>query len=137
MITYELYVGRLVEVRFEASISEEDVSHLVRRAKALAPEMTALAVFCVDVTRCRVLSGQIADAVTKVMRRSNPRIERLGFLLPPEGAVARLQVDRMIRETMHPEMRSFREAGRLLGWLGEVLDPDERARLAEFLAGAA
>ena len=43
------------------------------------------------------------------------------------------KIARMIREANHPDRKAFRDPKELLAWLGEVLTPLERARLAELL----
>lgn len=133
MITYEVNIGRLGEVRFSGTISEGDVLGMIQCGKEILTRIPERLVLCVDVTLCRILPATIADMVTNVMRRSNPRVERLAFLVSPGRAIALLQVARMIRETNHPLMRSFREASELQDWLGEVLTPIERERLRVFL----
>jgi hypothetical protein len=45
-------------------------------------------------------------------------------------------VERVIRNSNHPDRRVFREPEALLQWLGEVLDVQEQARLAQFVDDA-
>jgi hypothetical protein len=62
-----------------------------------------------------------------------PKVERAGFLIS-DGALAVLQVERVIRESNSSARRAFRERVELEAWLGEIMTPLEKLDLRQFLA---
>ena len=128
-------VGRLVEIRIEDLDSVAEVERVGRRfLDVVAGVKKRRVVVCADYRRMRLLAARVADAFRDMMAGTNPRVERSAMLLPAPGTPS-LQIDRIARETRHAGRRTFREAGALARWLGEILDATERRRVHEFLAG--
>ncbi len=126
-------VGRLLEVRFGSPFDLSEVEAFSAGASRLAHEQQERLVSCVDMRSLRTLPPPVADAFVALLRDSNPRIERTACLLPEESATLRLQIERLHRGANNPARRAFEERATLERWLGEVLRPRERERLAAFL----
>jgi hypothetical protein len=133
MITLEGPVGRLVEIRFEAPVTVEDVENLVVASQLHAAKIRKRLVSCVDMLRLQVLAPPVADRIAKMLRQRGGAIDRTACLLPREAATLALQIERLHRDAGNPGRRAFRDAAAVETWLGEVLDEAERARLSAFL----
>jgi hypothetical protein len=88
---------------------------------------------CTDLRATRILSPDVSDRLTDMMRSDNPKVERNAIIVG-EGAVFGMQIERMLREAGSPVRRSFREVEHAQSWLAELLLPQERQRLRSFLS---
>jgi len=129
-------VGRLVEVRVESLETVEEVAQVEERFSEVVSAVRAQVIVCGDYRNLRLFAPAVADRFMAVMAGSNERVERSAVLLPRAGGTASLQISRIVRETRYRSRRAFRELAPLEGWLGQVLDETERARLGEFLRAA-
>ena len=133
MFSYESHVGRLVEIRFGATLSLEDVRSVQEAATANLARRLGSVVSCVDMRYLNILRPDVADALVLMLKRSNPRVERTACLLPSASATLALQIERMHRDAGGSGRQTFRQAVDIVAWLGEVLDGRERDRLRMFL----
>jgi hypothetical protein len=132
MIAVENRVGRLVEVRFAAPVTDADIAGFASlRGRAL--EQTSERVVCLDVTRMNVLAPEQSERLLDALRGPSPGRLRSAFLLPAARAVVALQFERLIRESQRATTRGFNDRAALEAWLGELLTIAERARLSQFL----
>jgi hypothetical protein len=133
MITIQHRVGRLVETRFAAPLTDEEIATFAdgrgRALRAVASDR----VVCIDATRMSVLPPDQSERLLAVLRQPSPGLLRSAFLLPPSRGVVALQFERIIRESKQLAARSFVDRAQLEEWLGEVLTTDEVARLRGFL----
>jgi hypothetical protein len=133
MITIQHRVGRLVETRFAAPLSDEEIASFAegrgRTVRAVATDR----VVCIDATRMSVLPPEQSERLLAVLRSPGPGLLRSAFLLPATRGVVALQFERIIRESRLPSARSFVDRGALEQWLGEVLTGEEAARLRALL----
>jgi hypothetical protein len=132
MYTIVNRVGRLIEITIRSPVSLGEAARWQRDHDATVARVAGPYACFVDVVDATVFPPEVADAYVATMR-NEPQLLRTGILLN-EDRVLSLQVQRMIREGNAPSRRTFREAAELEAWLGEVLTPAERARLAQRLA---
>ena len=135
MFSIENNAGRLIEVRIQTPMVTADIAAFAGRLRSLITASAERIVICTDLRGASVFPPDVADGFVTIMRSDNPKLERSGFLVN-ESALFSLQVERMIRDAGGSSRRSFREGAPLLTWLGELLSPRERDRLASFLPAA-
>jgi hypothetical protein len=133
MITIQNRVGRLVEARFAAPLTDEEIASFAEGRERTVRAVATDRVVCMDATRMSVLPPEQSERLLAVLRQPSPGLLRSAVLLPPTRGVVALQLERIIRESKLAGARSFVERSALEQWLGEVLTPDEAARLRAFL----
>ena len=128
-------VGRLVEVRFASPLALEEVRQFTGELQGIIKRLARKYVGVVDLLQADVFPVPVAETLIQLLSGVAPQVERTAFLIR-DSAVFALQVERVIRNSNHPDRRAFREPEALREWLGEVLDVQERARLARFVEDA-
>ncbi|MFL6202452.1 MAG: hypothetical protein ACJ76J_25060 [Thermoanaerobaculia bacterium] len=128
-------VGRLVEVRVASPLTLEEVQQLVGELQGIIKRLARNYVGAVDLLQAEVFPVPVAETLIKLLSGVAPQLERTAFLIR-DSALFALQVERVIRNSNHPDRRVFREPEALQEWLGEVLDVQEQARLAQFVDDA-
>ena len=128
-------VGRLVEVRFASPLTLDEVRQFVGEHHAIIKRLARKYVGVVDLLQADVFPVPVAETLIQLLSGVAPQLERTAFLIR-DSAVFALQVERVILNSNHPDRRVFREPVALLEWLGEVLDVQEQARLAQFVDDA-
>jgi hypothetical protein len=131
MITVHNRVGRLVEARFVAPISDDDLARFGQERDQAVHEVRERIV-CIDAHSMNVLPPEQSQRLLEVLRRPSPGRLRSAFLLPSLRGVVALQLERLIREAKL-EARAFTERRELEAWLGELLTAVEATRLRLFL----
>ncbi len=135
MFTVNRHVGRLLEVHIAAFVDPPEVEAC---AGAVRSSIAALKdkrpVICADYRNVTVFPPEVADKLVRIFADIDPRVERAAMLVPPKNAILALQVERIIRETRHPNRRSFQGVPELQLWLGEILEPSEKRRMSVFLS---
>jgi hypothetical protein len=135
MITAENRVGRLIESRFLSPITLDEITAFEAARNRIAVRLGEQRVTVIDVSRVTILPPQLIDPLIESMRnKGTVRPMRSAMLMGTSPTVA-LQMARLNRETDRATRRTFTDPRELEAWVGEVLDPLERARLGEFLAG--
>ncbi len=125
-------VGRLLEVRLGSPLSMENVKEFLAEHQAVTKRLARRYVGVVDLLQADVLPVPVVETLIQVMSATAPQVERTAFLVR-DSALFALQVERVIRNSNHPDRRAFRSSDALQQWLGEVLDPLEQGRLAQFV----
>lgn len=114
----------------------EDIDAMIammREQFGRIPEPQRL-VICADWRACRILTPPVAERAVQMLIRSNPRVERSAILHNAHQATSLLQVFRLAREAQQQaERRIYTDALEMEEWLGEVLTPEERARVHSML----
>jgi hypothetical protein len=128
-------VGRLVEVRFASPLTLDEIKQYVAEHHALTKKLARKYVGVVDLLQADVFPVPVAETMIQLMSGMAQQVERTAFLIR-ESALFALQVERVIRNSNHPDRRAFRDPEALKQWLGEVLDPLEQNRLAQFVDDA-
>lgn len=133
-----IHTGRLLEIRVRGGYrSVGDVDEMIAMILAefaRIPEPTRI-VIAADWRQCRLLTPDVAERATRMLTKSNPRVERSTILHDAGQATSILQVLRLAREAKMPNRRVFTDPTEMRSWLAEVLQPNELARL-DLLLGA-
>jgi hypothetical protein len=128
-------VGRLVEVRFASPLTLDEVKQFVAGHHAIIKKLTRKYVGVVDLLQADVFPVPVAETLIQLLSGVAPQVERTAFLIR-DSALFALQVERVIRNSNNPNRRAFRDPDALKEWLGEILDPLEQGRLAQFVDDA-
>ena len=128
-------VGRLVEVRFASPLALEEVRQFIGEFQGIIKRLARKYVGVVDLLQADVFPVPVAETLIQLLSGVAPQVERTAFLIR-DSAVFALQVERVIRNSNHPDRHAFRDPEALKTWLGEVLDVQEQARLARFVEDA-
>ena len=129
-------VGRLLEIR--VSLGFRSSGYVANHFADIDAELERVPssdriVIAADWRFCHVMSTDAGEALVASLTRHNPRIERSGIVASANSPSAMLQFTRLIRESGNPRRKLFTDAGEMTLWSGEVLAPEERQRLAQFL----
>src|SRR5688572_24595125 len=133
----EVRVGRLLEVRTDRGYHAlSDVEAMQQRLMGAFERIPRgqRAVIAADWRRANLMDGEAAQGASVMIASFNDRVERSAILVSSDSPVAVLQFHHLARETHHPHRRVFHFEDQMATWLAELLTPDERKRLAEFLA---
>jgi len=136
MWTIEQRVGRLIEIQLVSPILLPELEGFGQRIAEIVGRRSRQGqrvISCTDLRAANILPPDVAEWFIKLMHRDNPVLER-GAFLTGASAVFALQIERMFKQSSSLSRRTFREAGPLLDWLGEVATSAERERLHRFLA---
>lgn len=128
-------VGRLVEVRIASPLTLDEVKQFTSEHHAIIKKLARKYVGVVDLLQADVFPVPVAETLIQLLSMLAPQVERTAFLIR-ESALFALQVERVIRNSSNPNRRVFREPEALKEWLGEILDPLEQGRLAQFVDDA-
>ena len=132
MYTIDNRVGRLVELRVESPVTEEELTHFHDTlAKVCKPIQGQIAI-CTDLAGATVFTQPVTQRWTAIIKQESPIVERNAVLVG-EGAVFSMQVERIIRQAGHPNRKAFLSPTDLVAWLGEILTVRERTRLESYL----
>jgi hypothetical protein len=132
MYTIDNRVGRLIEIRVESPVTDEELSQFHDRiAKVIKPIKGQVAT-CTDLVGATVFLQPVAARWIEIIKQENPIVERNAILVG-EGAVFSMQVERIIRQAGFKNRKAFLAPAALTTWLGEILSVRERARLDQFL----
>jgi hypothetical protein len=132
MYTIENRVGRLVELRVESPVTEEELMRFHDMlAKACKPIKGQIAI-CTELVGATVFLQPVAARWIEIIRQESPIVERNAVLVG-EGAVFSMQVERIIRQAGFKNRKAFLAPAALVAWLGEILTTRERTRLEQFL----
>jgi hypothetical protein len=138
--TVELHVGRLLEIRSDGGFrSQKDVDDLFAAYADVLWNLPADAqhVTIVDQRHCPIMSPDAASYLSERMASANARTVRNATVAPVDSPTAALQYTRVVRNAGLEVRRLFSSESAAIGWLSEVLTPEERARLIHFLDSGA
>lgn len=126
------HAGRLIEVTVTSPLTIQEAQQLAGELLAAMHDLSRQYIGVVDLLGAHVFTPDVAETLIKLLSGNAPHVIRTGFLIG-DSAIFALQVERGIRTSDPDKRRSFRSAGELKAWLGEVLTPDEKAALDRFL----
>jgi hypothetical protein len=132
MYTIENRVGRLVELRVESPVSEDELAQFHDKTAKVIKPIKGQVVTCTDLAGATVFLQPVAARWIEIIKQENPIVERNAILVG-EGAVFSMQVERIIRQAGFKNRKTFLVATALSAWLGEILTVRERGRLESFL----
>lgn len=134
MFTLEHHTGRLAELWRGPVITSDEYNAYVEGIRALSERLGTRLVVIND---CRLLTA-IPPSLALSFRKGNasidPCVERSAILLSEPRGSTRLHLAQIYSEPGHRLVRIFDNQETAGAWLGEVLTPEESARLATFLA---
>ena len=139
---FENRVGRLLEVKIEASMTAEEAQQFRTRMFLALSKIEGRGVLLGDLRSCQLFSGDVSEKLITMLQHDSPKVERTAFLVH-EGAFA-AQVERMVADAARaaeaagrraPPRRAFRDWAAARAWLAETLNAEERARLDEIFRG--
>lgn len=133
MILVANTMGRLLSVRMQSPVNAEDVVKMTQQITDVVMAASSRLVGVTDLRGLSLLPVELTEPIVAMFRRNAPRIDRSGLLLS-DGALAWLQIDRLLRESQNAARRAFRDRFELEMWLGEVLTPLEKLEMHKFLA---
>lgn len=131
MIDIRNQVGRLIEVIIETPTTSAEWKAIPRQLSSIHVRLTEKYMYCANISRARLLQPEEVEPMRKIMQLDNPRLLRTALYLGANSATLMLQMERLIRETSHPERRTFRDPQKLIGWMAEVTTPEEDERIRE------
>ena len=134
MWTAQNRVGRLIEGRIQALRTQEEAVAYATEFHRLIRLVGEPVVICADYRAVGVFPPAVADELQKLMQATNPVIVRSAALVSVDHATNVMQVERVVRESGSSLRRKFVDQRGLQSWLGEILTPVEKDRLAAFLA---
>jgi hypothetical protein len=134
MILLQHRVGRLFETRFATPIDQKELEEFDRTRALLRSQVGEERVVVMDLRLTSILPPELADSLVALLHGPNPKLLRSGVLVPTSSATVAMQLTRIVREAKNDRRRVFSSVLGLEAWLGEVLDPEERTRLRQFLA---
>lgn len=132
-ITMEVRTGRLIELRIRKLTLLEIPLLLRLMAEGRRRTLNQGIVAITDVRTLKTISQSIFDRTVALLHRNNSGVVRVAVLAPQDDALAGAQLARGLQAAANPNRRAFRDPREAAAWLGEVLTPEERTRLAEFL----
>jgi hypothetical protein len=131
--------GRLIEIVMASRMTVDETTEFRARMWQVLSKVDGRAVIVVDMVRAEMFNQEVADRLLMMLRTDNPKVERSAYVLGAQGAFG-YQVERIIREavegcdrTRAPHRQSFRDKREAERFAGEVLNEEERHRLAAFI----
>jgi hypothetical protein len=134
MIHVETPTSRLILVEFSNPLTMDDVKPFLKQVVEFLDQSPGGGMTLCDLRRASGFSPPVADTLTALMRKDNPRMLRNACLLADGASLFAVQILDMLREAGGKTRRAFTEADGAAAWLGELLDPAEREALTQFLA---
>ena len=137
MFTVEVRAGRLIEARVEALRNLERAAAYTNGFAQVLQRFsgTERMILCADHRAVAVYPQPVADELATLFGAMNLRLQRVAILVARTNATLTMQLSRIVREAQNSERRVFFTTDEAEAFLGEVLTPAERTRLAQFLRG--
>lgn len=136
MYTIDNRVGRLVELRVESPVTEEELQQFHSTLAKVCKPIKGLVVICTDLVGATVFTQPVTQRWIEIIKQESPTVERNAVLVG-EGAVFSMQVERIIRQAGYKNRKAFLAPTALTAWLAEILAARERARLETYLQDGA
>lgn len=131
MVSVEHRGGRLIALRIETPVSMDELQAALIQFGGFAAKVEGKFIPVADCRGATILSPDVSERFTALMRSDNPRIERAAILLGASAAFS-LQLERMVREAGNPRRKTFRAAAELCEWMAEIMLPREHLSLEAF-----
>jgi hypothetical protein len=128
-------VRRLVEARVFGLATREEVDAYSRdigiQVMRVPREMRP--VLCADHRPVGIYPAAAADRLVELFTQMNTRLERVAIIVARSNATLAMQLNRIVREAKYTARRVVHTAEEAHAHLAPVLEPDELARMREFL----
>jgi hypothetical protein len=132
MYTIENRVGRLVELRVEAPVTDEELQEFHEKLARVCKPIPGQIAICTDLVGATVFTQPVTLRWMSIIKEESPLVDRNAVLVG-KGAVFSMQIERIIRQAGQPNRKAFLVPSDLTNWLGEILSVREKARLEYFL----
>jgi hypothetical protein len=132
MYTIESRAGRLVELRVESPVTDDELAQFHEVFANVCKPIKGQVAVCTDFCGANVFTQSVTQRWTEIIKQDAPIVERNAVLVG-EGAVFSMQIARIIRQTGFQNRKAFLSPTELVTWLGEILTVRERKRLEAYL----
>lgn len=129
-------VGRLIEARVFGLRTRDDADAYSRELGIQAMRVPARIrpILCADHRPVAIYPQPAADRLIELFLQMNARLERVAILVAPTNATLAMQLNRIVREASFSGRKVFHRAEDAQAHLAPVLEPDELARVRDFLS---
>jgi hypothetical protein len=129
-------VGRLLEARVFRLKTREDADEYARDLGIQMMRMPreVRPILCADHRPVVVYPQPAADRLIELFINMNARLERVAIMVAPTNATLSMQLHRIVREASYTARRVFHEEDAAQAHLAPILNPNELARVREFLS---
>lgn len=131
-----LRAGRIVHVQIRNLPRIDDINALHAELTAEIQRAGTGVVICSDCRFAPPLSREVAHIWARSMRQINGRVLRSAIMLDPANTMFNLQLERVVRCSIHPDRRLFEDPAQFRDWVGGELSEAEQKALREVLPGA-
>ena len=131
-----LRAGRIVQLQVRRLADLDDVEALHAEVTAQIRSAGTEVVICSDCRFASPVSREVAHVWARSMRQNNGGVVRSGIILDPANTMFNLQLERVVRCSIHPQRRLFDDVTMVRDWLGVTLSEPEREALRQLLADA-
>jgi hypothetical protein len=133
MFSVKHRVGRLVELRVGPGLDVNQAKEFASRTQTVLQLVPRKVVVCTDLRGAHTFAADVAAVFLQLMKGDNPKIERNALVFAKGDESLHLQMERLVRMSEHDARRCFQQVAPAELWLGELLNPAEKAELAQFL----
>lgn len=132
MVTVTHRVGKLVAVRVQSPVTYREATLLKPRLETVIGRMTSPVYLVADLSDARVYSPDVAEKIVGAIHTEWPTVRRIGVVINPGSALGG-QVFSIFRDEGDSERQAWVRATDLVGYMAEVLGPNEVQSLRDFL----
>jgi len=133
MLSIDVKVGRLLEIRLVAPVTLEELEAGMARLGQLFRVRRDKLVGVGDFSHATIFPLDVANKLLEAFKFDNPRIERSGILVS-SSAIFGMQLERLLAHAENINRRTFHDPFEVKNFLGGLLTHDEHGRLAQFLS---
>lgn len=127
---YQERHGQLVLARVVWPFPPEDVPKMLQEQKRIQSQHNNPSVILLDARPASVVPREVADGMITAL--TTRRVRRIAILAAPKF-IAEMQLERILRTAQQENGRVFTEPGPAQVWLSELLTPEEKKLLEDFL----
>lgn len=133
MLTVQLNVGRLIEIRAKGQVSLEEFTAFRGQFTECLMRAGRKIVNVSDLREIGVLSPDVFAALSRLAQTDNAMIERAAYLTSPTSP-ASMQFYQLINDLKHPQRGVFQKVSELEDAVRGTLTAEELVRVREFLS---
>lgn len=134
MIYAQKTVGRMLEAAIASPVGRGNIDAFIQRVRMVVLAANEPLIAAVRMEQCPVLTPHDAEQYSVLIKRDNPRVHRVGYLLQRRGSPEAVQFEQLIKEGNNPQRKFFYTKQSIRSFLQDELTPTEVTRLDAFLA---